>query len=100
MIYEKLSTERLFELYADECKWRHDLGEHVTLNLPFFTALSIHSVLQSFLRSDYDVSEVRKEITAVLAAIEPILNRTPAIAEALRRGNDPKYDEIANGFSR
>lgn len=86
MNYQTLPDLKLLQAFEDECRWRNKMGEKVALDMPVLTALTLHAALRDTLATKHYMAEFQAELQDVLNMLDLKLNRTPAIAEAHRRG--------------
>jgi hypothetical protein len=86
MNFQTMETDALLAAYHSELSWRRELGEHVALEIPVADAEAAHTALRVLIRYQPQYAEIQDAIVRVIAQFGRSLDRTPAIAEAHRRG--------------
>jgi hypothetical protein len=95
MDFKTLDQAELFRHYEDEARMRTRAGEYVAFDLPILSALTLHAVIRQAVMAGAHPFEMRRELAAIVEALEEILNRTPAIAETHRRGRLLRNSEVS-----
>lgn len=94
MIDSNTPEDEISRVFGQELQWRAQLGEKIAIELPFVRALCLASVLLECLRRIEDDDLLKANVRFVFDKLREPLARTPAIAEALRRGELARYDRV------
>lgn len=94
MIDHRTSEEELQPLFVEEIFWRASKGEKIAVEVPVAVAMAVLATIQLALRHPGCTGYTANEAAAFGRILELGLARTPAIAEACRRGWNPRYDVV------
>lgn len=94
--FTEMDEEELTRRFGQEMTYRVALGEKVCVEFDLTCACSLAAVICAALRDPELEVQLRYDLEQFMQPLSRILNRTPAFAEALRRGNDPAYDGVPN----